>query len=96
MPRYLSQISYTDRGIQEVKGSIERANQFRSLVEAAGGRVEAIYWAIGDTDGAVIFDAPDEKTAAALLLKLADQGFVRTETLRVYDEKEFESILADV
>ncbi len=96
MTRYLSMITYTDRGLQEVKGSIARAKEFRSLVETAGGQVDAIYWAVGETDGAVIFQVPDEQAGAAVLMKLADQGFVRTKTLRIYDESEFEAILANV
>ena len=96
MTRYLSLINYTDQGVQDVKGSITRADHFKSLVEASGGRVAAIYWAVGDADGAVIFEVPDEQTGAAVLLKLADQGFVRTKTLRIYDEAEFASILAKV
>ena len=96
MTRYLSLISYTDHGIREVKDSVNRAHAFQSLVEAAGGRVNATFWAVGEKDGAIIFEVPDEDTGAQMLLKLADQGFVRTQTMRVYDEPEFAAILAGV
>lgn len=96
MPRYLSLISFTDQGIRAVDESIDRAEHFKSTVAEAGGQVEAIYWAVGDADGAVIFQAPDEATGAKLLLKLGHDGFVRTKTLRVYDSAEFQTIVSSV
>lgn len=65
-------------------------------METAGGTVREVYWAIGEADGAVIFDAPDEETAVGLLLHLTHKGFVRTRTMRVFRSEEFEMILANV
>lgn len=96
MPRYLSLINFTDQGIRAVDESLNRAEHFKTSVAEAGGKVEAIYWAVGDADGAVIFDAPDEATGAKLLLKLGQDGFVRTNTLRVYDSAEFKAIVSSV
>ena len=93
MPRYLSLVNFTDQGIRDIKDSIHRATEFRSAVEAAGGNVVQLYWAVGEADGAVIFEAPDETTATALLLRLARGGYVRTRTLRIYDAAEFENVL---
>ena len=93
MPRYLSLINFTDEGIRKVKDSAKRADAFRVNVEKAGGKVHGMYWAVGEFDGAVIFEAPDESTATALLLRLGSAGFVRTRTLRVNDAKEFGDIL---
>ena len=61
-------------------------------VEEAGGRVESVYWAIGKFDGAIVFEAPEEK-AAGLLLDLASDGFVRTQTARVHHADEFAKIV---
>lgn len=96
MVRYLSLLSYTSRGVDKVKDSTKRAKQFRTTVEDAGGRIISLYWSVGEFDGAVVFEAPDEQTAAALLLKLAQQGNVRTRSLRVYDEPEFADILGAI
>jgi uncharacterized protein with GYD domain len=93
MSRYLTLINLTDKGAREVRESVRRANDFRATAEAAGGKVLQIYWAVGNRDGAVIFEAPDEHTGAALLLKLSAEGFVRTQTLRVYDADEFQQVL---
>ncbi len=92
MPRYLSLINFTDAGIREIKNSVKRAKSFRLAVEKAGGKVIGMYWAVGEFDGAVIFEAPAEATATALLLKLGSAGFVRSRTLRVIDSEEFAKI----
>lgn len=92
MPKYLSLVNYTDAGIREVKNSPKRARSFRQAVEKAGGKVIGMYWAIGEFDGAVIFEAPDEETAIALLLKLGSAGFVRTRTLQVIEAEDFAKI----
>ena len=94
MTRYLSLITFTEQGIRSVKQTVQRSHVFRKSVEAAGGTVLSQYWAVGEADGCVVFEAPDEETAASLLLALGQLGNVRTRTLRVYDAKEFETILA--
>jgi uncharacterized protein with GYD domain len=96
MPRYLSLIHFTDQGIRSVSESLDRADQFKATVAKAGGKVEAVYWAVGDADGAVIFDAPDDATGAKLLLQLGHDGFVRTKTLTVYDSAEFKAIVSSI
>jgi uncharacterized protein with GYD domain len=94
MTRFLSLLTFTAQGIRDVKQSTQRAENFRKSVEAAGGKVILQCWLIGEADGCVVFEAPDDQVASALLLSLGQQGNVRTRTLRVYDTKEFERILA--
>ena len=89
MARFLTLIQFTDQGIKAIDKSTQRAERFRSAVSAAGGNVESAFWALGEFDGAVVFQAPDEKTAARLLLELGQQGNVRTRTLQVFDAGEF-------
>lgn len=96
MVRYLSLMSYTDQGIRAVDQSCQRAKAFRAAVEAAGGKVQSLYWAIGEYDGAFVFEAPDEATATRLLLSLSELGNVRTRSQRVFDESEFQAVLTGV
>ena len=96
MPRYLSLVNFTDQGVREIKDSIQRATAFRAAVEAAGGSVKDVYWGIGEADGAVIFDAPDEETAMSLLLQLTHGGFVRTRSMQVFPAERFEKVLANL
>ena len=94
MPRYLSLIHFTDQGIRDVCDSIHRAEEFKRSAEQGGGKVIDVYWAIGLYDGVVIFEAPSESAATALLLNLGRHGYVRTQTLRVLNEAEFRTTLA--
>ena len=94
MVRYLSLISFTDKGIRDVSKSLQRANDFRTQVESKGGKVLSQYWALGDIDGFVVFECPDDQTAASLMLKLGKEDNVRTKTSRVFNASEFESIAA--
>tara|TARA_R110002167_G_scaffold246058_1_gene451697 strand:+ start:545 stop:835 length:291 start_codon:yes stop_codon:yes gene_type:complete len=94
MIRYLSLMNFTDQGIREVSDSVKRAEAFRQSVEAAGGKLVSQYWATGEADGCVVFEAPDEQTAASLLLSLAKKGNVRTRSMRLFDTQEFQQVLS--
>ena len=48
---------------------------------------------MGEFDGCVVFEAPYDTTATALLLKLGHADNVRLLTLRVFDAAEFEKCL---
>ncbi|QEF97784.1 GYD domain protein [Stieleria maiorica] len=93
MLRYHSLIKFTDTGASNVQDSIQRATAFGRSVELAGGKLVAQYWALGAFDGCVIFEAPDDKTATRLLVQLARDGFVRTQTMQVFDNKEAAELL---
>ena len=49
---------------------------------------------MGQIDGAVVFDAPSDEVAAGLLLQLAQGGFVRTQSARLFSAEEFQEIIA--
>lgn len=94
MVRYLSLLNFTEQGLRNVQQSPQRATQFSKSVEAAGGKVISQYWAVGEADGSIVFEAPSEEAAASLLLALGKLGNVRTRSMRVYDEAEFARICA--
>jgi uncharacterized protein with GYD domain len=96
MIRYLSLLSFTEKGIAGVDQTCKRAAAFRATVKKAGGKVLSTFWSVGAWDGAIIFEAPDETTGTRLLLSLGKLGNVRTQTLRVYNETEFQDILAQM
>jgi uncharacterized protein with GYD domain len=92
MVRYLSSINFTVQGIRDMKHSVNRAGEFRVDVERCGGKVLFQYWAIGEADGFFAFEVPNESEAVQLLLRLEQQGNVRTKTVRVFNEDEFRSM----
>lgn len=94
MVRYLTLITFTDQGAKNVKDSVNRAGRFAESVEAAGGKLLSQYWATGQYDGCVIFEAPDEKVGARELVKLAKDGNVRTQTMQIHDHDEIQAVLS--
>ena len=96
MARFISLISLTQRGEEEVKNTVDRANAFRAEAEKMGAEVKHVYWTMGNYDGVLIFEAPDDKTATTLMINLGSKGNVRTQTLVAYDSGEMESILGRV
>ena len=77
MPRYLVQASYSLSGIQAlVKNPQNRAEALKSLIEAAGGRLESFDYAFGDDDVIAIVDVPDNTTMAALSMAVINGGAI--------------------
>jgi uncharacterized protein with GYD domain len=94
MPSYVMLAHFTEQGIKNVKESVDRGERFRQVVEAAGGRVGALYWTQGAYDIVSAVEFPDEDAAMATLLALGALGNVRTETLRAFDADDMRRILA--
>ncbi|KAA5539759.1 GYD domain-containing protein [Roseiconus nitratireducens] len=93
MIRYLTLITLTDQGVRDIGDSVQRASVFAESVRNAGGKLLSQTWTVGQYDGCVVFEAPDELTGASLLLNLEKGGNVRTLSMRCYDRQEFEQIL---
>jgi uncharacterized protein with GYD domain len=68
MPKYLTQANYVGEGLKGLlkEGGSSRRAAVEKLFGSVGGRVEAFYYAFGDTDLFVIADMPDNVSAAAL------------------------------
>lgn len=96
MVRFLTLLNFTDQGIRNVGDTIKRAVEFRQSVEAAGGTLVSQYWSVGDFDGCVVLEVPNETVGASLLLSLANKGNVRTRTLQVFNTQEFEQVLSKI
>jgi uncharacterized protein with GYD domain len=78
MPKYLVQASYVGVGLKGLlkEGGSSRRAVVEKLFGSVGGRVEAFYYAFGDTDLFIIADVPDNVTAAALSLIVNAAGSV--------------------
>jgi uncharacterized protein with GYD domain len=51
---------------------------------------------LGDHDGVLIFEAPDDETATTLLLHLGSLGNVHTTTVRAFTAAEMDKLLTKV
>jgi len=80
MPKYLVQAQITREGIRDVlskaKGTGLRG-AVTKFTESAGGRLEAFYFAFGQSDAVAISDLPDNASAVAVSVAAAGAGIVR-------------------
>ena len=96
MATFITLLNFTEQGIREIKGTLKRAENFTKSAKKAGVTVRDVYWTVGGYDGVLIIDAPDEQTAASVLVSLGAAGNVHTKTLRAYNREEMQSILSNV
>ncbi len=94
MPTYVSLLNWTEQGIKNFKDSTKRANDFTKMIEGSGGKVREILWTVGEYDLVSVIDFPDDESAVASLLRLGSAGSIRTKTLRAFDAKQMEGIIA--
>lgn len=96
MPKYLVQAAYTAeglRGLEKDKAS-GRKQAVTQAVEGVGGKLEAIYFALGDHDVLLIVDMPDVVSGAALGLRVSSSGLVRTKTTALLTVEEADRALS--
>jgi len=93
MATFISIVRFTDQGMKGIKATCKRAEAFKTEAEKMGVQVKSIFWTLGPFDGLMVFDAADEETATALMLRLASFGNVHTQTARAYEAVEMEKIL---
>ena len=82
MPKYLIQATYMAEGTKGLlaEGGTKRRDAAAKAIKAAGGKLEAFYFAFGKSDAIVIVDLPDNVSAAAASLAISASGVVTTST----------------
>jgi uncharacterized protein with GYD domain len=96
MATFVTTIKFTQQGIKDINHSTKRAAIFKSEAKKLGAKVKEIYWTLGEYDGLLILEAPDDETATAVMLHLAAMGNVHTSTCRAYTASEMEKIVSKV
>jgi uncharacterized protein with GYD domain len=77
MGTYLYEVSYTaDAWARQLVNPTNRVEAVRPVIEAAGGKVVAAYFAFGDADVVLIAELPDNISAASLSLVFSAGGSV--------------------
>ena len=82
MAKYLVLASYTSDGAKGIlkSGGSARRKAVEDVLAQFNGRLEAFYFAFGEDDAVIIFDIPDEASAAAISLTVNASGSLRTKT----------------
>ena len=83
MGKYLFQAKYTAEGAKGLvaDGGSGRRAAVEKAMAGVGGRLESFYFAFGDTDAYVIADLPDNASAAAVALAVAQSGRAAVSTI---------------
>jgi len=94
MPKYLIQATYTAEGAKGLlaEGGTKRRDAAVKAIKAAGGKVEAFYFAFGKADAVVIIDLPDNVSAAAASLAINASGVVTTSTTVLLTPAELDEV----
>jgi len=90
--KYLIAASYTSEGAKGLlkDGGTKRRQAADQAIKSAGGKLEAFYFAFGESDAFVIIDAPDHATVAAASLAINASGAVRTKTVVLLTPEEID------
>lgn len=98
MPTYMTQFSYTSEAWAALARKPEdRGTAVAALLEKLGGRLLNIYYATGDYDGLIIFEAPNGTTAATAIIAAIVPGHVKaTKTTELFTMAEVMDILGKV
>jgi uncharacterized protein with GYD domain len=96
MPKFLVEAIYTaegHKGLAKDKASGRKA----ALAQAAkklGGKLDAIYFSLGENDVILIMDMPDHISAAALSSAACASGMARTKTTMLLTVDETDEALS--
>jgi uncharacterized protein with GYD domain len=78
MPLYMTQFAYTPQAWAALTKKPENREEiFRGLVQKLGGRLVSFYNCFGEYDGVIVYEAPDETTAAATILAAVAPGHLK-------------------
>ncbi|MDQ2674233.1 MAG: GYD domain-containing protein [Chloroflexota bacterium] len=92
MAKYLWQVSYTPQGVQglQKEGGAARRAFVQQITEKAGGKLEAFYFALGESDLYAIVDLPDATTAMSISITVNAAGAAALRTIPLVTPEEMD------
>jgi uncharacterized protein with GYD domain len=93
MSMYMLLCNFTDQGIRSIKEVPSRREVAREKAKKLGVEIKAGYLALGTYDLIIHLEAPDEAAVAKFVLSLASAGNLRTTTLKVFSDAEYDKII---
>jgi uncharacterized protein with GYD domain len=94
MSMYMLLCNYTDQAIRNMKDMPSRREAAREKARKLGVEIKAAYLALGVYDFIIHLDAKDEEAVAKFVLSLASAGSLRTTTIKIFSEAEYDKIVA--
>lgn len=89
MQTYVTLWKYTKDGLMDIKKTNKRFELAKKVVKEAGGKVIAAYGLIGKYDLLTVMEMPNEKVAAATILKICSTGRVTSQSMTALSLDEF-------
>jgi uncharacterized protein with GYD domain len=90
---YMLLCNYTEQAVRNMKEMPKRREAAYDKAKKLGVEIKAAYLALGAHDLVVHVEAPDDETIAKFVLSLAAMGNLRTTTVRLFPEADFEKIV---
>jgi uncharacterized protein with GYD domain len=92
MPKYLFEARYSPEGAIGLakEGGTGRRDAVKKHLEDVGGRLESMYFALGEIDCFVIVDLPDNVSAAALSLAVNESGLIASKAIVLLTPEEMD------
>jgi uncharacterized protein with GYD domain len=88
--------NYTDQGVRTIKEMPARREASRAKAKKLGVEIKDAWLALGAYDFILQLEARDEETVAKFVLSLAAMGNLRTTTLRLFTDADYEKIVGAV
>ncbi len=95
MPHFITLVKWTDQGIRNVKDAPKRAQNYRSEVEKAGGKVQ-IFFTLGEYDIVAVGEMPSDEAYFKVALWNGSLGNVRTTTLKAWTEADGAKVIGQL
>ena len=93
MITYIGLINFTDKGLQGIKDTTKRAATAKETAKKFGVNMREVYWTMGDCDIVCVLEADDESALAAYSLAVAQQGNIRSRSMRAFTAAEMDGII---
>ena len=93
MITYIGLINFTDKGLQGIKDTTKRAATAKETAKKFGVNMREVYWTMGACDAVCVLEADDESALAAYSLAVAQQGNVRSRSMRAFTAAEMDGII---
>lgn len=93
MASYVMLVNWTDKGAHDFRDTVDNGKDLAEVASGVGGSLDRVLWTMGSYDAVALLTAPDDETATAMSLALAEDGSARTVTLRAFEQADIERIV---
>jgi uncharacterized protein with GYD domain len=94
MSAYILLCNFTDQGVRNIKDAPSRRAAARELGKKLGVEITASHMALGAYDLIIDAEAASDEAMATFVLSLASKGNLRTTTVKVFPEAEYDKVIA--